>query len=83
MSTITTSTNTNKENNKNNANVGGGKYKKFMGGNPSLQGKTFEITSKDAVHHFADALKAIADYVGTRIYTRRRYMIFDREYDGL
>jgi hypothetical protein len=36
MSTTMTSTSANKENNKNNANVGGGKYKKFMGGNPSL-----------------------------------------------
>ncbi len=31
--------------------------KRFMGRNSSLQGKTFEITSKDAVHYFAETVK--------------------------
>ena len=56
---------TNKENNKNAANNTSIMQKKrFMGGNSSLQGKTFEITSKDSVHYFAETVKAIADYVG-------------------
>jgi hypothetical protein len=38
--------------------------KRFMGGNMSLQGKTFEITLKDSVHNFVETVKAIADYVG-------------------
>ncbi len=51
-----------KENNKNTANK---KYtNKFVGGNPNLHGKTFEISGKDTVHQFADTVKAIADYVG-------------------
>jgi hypothetical protein len=56
-----------KENNRNAYNTTGG-YKggtrKFAGGNTNLQGKVFEITSKDAVHQFAETVKAIADYVG-------------------
>jgi hypothetical protein len=56
-----------KENNRNAQNITGG-YKggarKFAGGNTNLQGKVFEITSKDAVHQFAETVKAIADYVG-------------------
>jgi hypothetical protein len=35
-----------------------------LGGNTQLHGKTFEITSRDAIHQFADTVKAIADYVG-------------------
>jgi hypothetical protein len=66
------------ENNKNAANTTGGyKAKKFMGGNTSLQGKVFEITTKDAVHQYAETLKAVADYVGQE-YTHGgniRYMI--------
>jgi hypothetical protein len=72
---------TTKENNKNAGNVqGGGAYKtnkKFMGGNTNLQGKVFEISSRDAVHQFAETVKAIADYVGQE-YTHGgdiRYMI--------
>jgi hypothetical protein len=60
-----------KENNKNasnthNLNGGNGQKtnKRFMGGNISLQGKTFEISSRDAVHQYTEILKAIADYVG-------------------
>jgi hypothetical protein len=48
-----------------------------MGGNVGLQGKTFEITSKDSVHHFTETVKVIADYVGQE-YTHGgdiRYMI--------
>jgi len=66
MSGTSTSTSA-KENNKNAANTTNGTYKnnkRFIGGNTSLQGKTFEITSKDAVHYYAAILKAIADYVG-------------------
>jgi hypothetical protein len=73
--------NTTKENNKNAGNVqGGGAYKtnkKFVGGNTNLQGKVFEISSRDAVHQFAETVKAIADYVGQE-YTHGgdiRYMI--------
>jgi hypothetical protein len=55
-----------KENYKNTANTkeyyGGGK--KFTGANDSLKGKIFDVTSRDAVHKFADTLKAIAGYVG-------------------
>jgi hypothetical protein len=66
MSTTTTTTPSvgagGKENNKNTANK---KYtNKFVGGNPKLHGKTFEISGKDAVHQFADTVKAIADYIG-------------------
>jgi hypothetical protein len=60
-----------KENNKNASNAQGTqgnnifKYnKKFLGGNAQLQGKIFEITAKDAVHQFAETIKAVADYVG-------------------
>jgi hypothetical protein len=70
-----------KENNKNARNVQGGRAfktnKKFMGGNTNLQGKVFEISSRDAVHQFAETVKAIADYVGQE-YTHGgdiRYMI--------
>ena len=38
--------------------------KKFLGGNAQLQRKIFEITAKDAVHQFAETIKAVADYVG-------------------
>jgi hypothetical protein len=60
-----------KENNKNASNAQGTQNyngskmnKKFLGRNSQLQGKTFEITSRDVVHQFADMIKAIADYVG-------------------
>lgn len=73
--TATPSVTTGKENNKNAANR---KHAgKFMGGNQNLHGKTFEINGKDAVHQFADTVKAIADYVGQE-YTHGgdiRYMI--------
>ncbi len=54
-----------KENNKNaNNTTGKENSKKFTGSNQSLNGKIFEVTSKDAVHQFAETLRAIADYVG-------------------
>ncbi len=34
------------------------------GGSANLQGKVFEITAKDAVHQYAETVKAIVDYVG-------------------
>jgi hypothetical protein len=61
------STTSGKENHKNANNTQGTnglKNKKFMGGNQSLQGKVFEISSKDSIHQFAKTLKATADYVG-------------------
>ncbi len=66
-----------KENNRNAANAFGKGAKKFLGGNVNLQGKIFEIQAKDAVHQFAETVKAIADYVGHE-YTHGgniRYMI--------
>jgi hypothetical protein len=58
-----------KENNRNAANTGGYKGgRKFLGSNTNPQGKVFEITAKDAVHQFAETVKAIADYV------RQEYM---------
>jgi len=58
-------TNGNRENNKNAQNSNNVKdFKKFTGINQSLQGKVFEVNSKDAVHQFAETMKAIADYVG-------------------
>ncbi len=53
-----------KENNKNAANTGYKGNRKFTGGNTSLQGKVFEISTRDAVHQFTETVKAIADYVG-------------------
>jgi hypothetical protein len=53
MSTNTSTSASTKENNKNAANKANRANKgnkRFMGGNSSLQGKTFEITSKNAVH---------------------------------
>jgi hypothetical protein len=43
----------------------------------SLTGKIFDVTGRDAIHQFADTLKAIADYVGQQ-YTHggdMRFMI--------
>jgi hypothetical protein len=48
---------TGKENNKKTNNTGGGGYKgakKFVGGNANLQGKIFEINTREAVHQFTD-----------------------------
>ena len=51
-----------KENNKNAFNAGGyNKAKRFVGGNTHLQGRVFEITAKDAVHQYAETVKAIAE----------------------
>jgi hypothetical protein len=55
--------------------------KKFVGGNTSLAGRIFDISSKDAVHQFSETVKAIADYVGQE-YTHGgdiRYMIENLE----
>ncbi len=52
-----------KENNRNAYNTGGNYkqgLKKFVGGNASLQGKTFEINVRDAVHQYTETVKAIA-----------------------
>jgi hypothetical protein len=38
--------------------------KKFLGGNPSLNGKIFDVNSREAVHQFSDTVKAIADHLG-------------------
>jgi hypothetical protein len=66
--TIMTTSMAQKENNKNSVNTGGKEYyggsKKSTGANELLRGKVFDVTSREAVHHFADTLKAIADYVG-------------------
>jgi hypothetical protein len=35
-----------------------------VGGNQSLLGKVFEVTSREAIHQFFETLKAIADFVG-------------------
>jgi hypothetical protein len=70
-----------KENNQNRNNTNGYKAKRFIGGNLSLQGKVFEITAKDAVHQFAEMVKAIAHYVGQE-YTHGgdiRYMVENLE----
>ncbi len=57
-----------KENNRYAQNTGGGGYKgynkKFVGVNAGLQGKVFEINARDAVHQFAETIKAIVDYMG-------------------
>jgi hypothetical protein len=70
-----------KENNRNAQNTGGGGYKgqnkKFVAGNARLQGKTFELNNREAVHQFTETVKAIADYVGQE-YTHGgeiRYMV--------
>jgi len=66
--TIVTTSMAQKENNKNSANTGGKEYyggsKKFAGANELLRGKIFDVTSWEAVHQFADTLKAVVDYVG-------------------
>ncbi len=72
-----------KENNKNAFNAGGyNKAKRFVGGNTHLQGRVIEITAKDAVHQYAETVKAIADYVGQE-YTHGgdiRFMIENLNY---
>jgi hypothetical protein len=40
-----------KENNKNSGNITGGNQK-FMGGKQNLSGKTFEVSSREAIHRF-------------------------------
>jgi hypothetical protein len=72
----TTNTAAGKENNRNYGNVGVGSRgkKKFLGGNNSLQGKVFEINTKDAVHEFAEMTKAVADYVEEE-YTHGGFLI--------
>jgi hypothetical protein len=55
-----------KENNKNISNIPqwDTSRKKFVGGNASLSGRIFDISSKDAVHQFSETVKVIVDYVG-------------------
>jgi len=62
----TTVTTGQKENNKNAANTKEyhGGSKRCTGANEALRGKIFDVTSREAVHQFADTLKAIADHVG-------------------
>jgi hypothetical protein len=73
-----------KENNKNLGNTNTSKdtfRKKFVGGNTSLAGRIFDISSKGAAHQFSETVKAIADYVGQE-YTHGgdiRYMIENLE----
>jgi hypothetical protein len=66
--TIVTTSIAQTENNKNSANTGGKEYyrgsKKFAEGKELLRGKIFDVTLKEAVHQFADTLKAVVDYVG-------------------
>jgi len=65
-----------KKNNKNSGNTGKEYHgKRFTGANSSLTGKIFDVTGRDAIHQFADTLKAIADYVGQQ-YTHGGYMHF-------
>jgi hypothetical protein len=59
---MSSSTSTSKGNNKNAQNTREN-AKKFTGSNQNIKGKIFEVNSKDAVHQFAETLKAIADYV--------------------
>ncbi len=63
MCKTTTTTTTQKDNNKNNSTK---EYqgKKFVGGNPSLSGKIFYASLRDAIHQFSDTVKVIADYIG-------------------
>jgi hypothetical protein len=44
------------ENNKN--------AQKFTGIKQNIQGKVFEVNSKDAVHQFTETMKVIMDYIG-------------------
>jgi hypothetical protein len=55
--------------------------KKFVGGNSSLGGKIFDVSLRDAIHQYADTVKAIADYAG-QAYTHGgdiRFMIKNLE----
>jgi hypothetical protein len=66
----------NEENNKNSGNIGKEYHgKHFTGANSSLTGKIFDVTGRDAIHQFADTMKAIADYVGQQ-YTHSGDMHF-------
>jgi hypothetical protein len=56
-------TTTQKDNNKTNT-AKEHQGKKFVGGNSSLRGKIFDVSSRDAIHQFTDTVKAIADHVG-------------------
>jgi hypothetical protein len=67
MSTTTGLNTGQKENNKNLGNTKTCKdtfRKKFVGGNASLAGRVFNISSKDAVRQFSETEKTITDYVG-------------------
>jgi len=75
-----TTTTTQKDNSKANT-TKEHKGKRFVGGNSSLSRKICDVSSRDAIHQFADTLKAIADYVG-QAYTHggdTRFMIENLE----
>jgi hypothetical protein len=61
---ITTATTQNDPNNNKNNSTRGYQGKKFVGGNTSLRGKILDVSSRDAIHQYADTIKAIADYAG-------------------
>jgi len=61
--TVTTGQKENHENTTNTKEYYGGS-KRFTGANEALRGKIFDVTSREAVHQFADTLKVIADHVG-------------------
>jgi len=78
---ITTTTTQNDPNNNKNNPTKGYQGKKFVGGNSSLGGKIFDVSSRDAIHQYADTIKAIADYAG-QAYTHGgdiRFMIENLE----
>ncbi len=64
MCITTTTTQSDHNNNNKNNSTKGYQGKKFVGGNSSLGGKIFDISSRDAIHQYADTVKAIADYAG-------------------
>jgi hypothetical protein len=74
-----------KENNKNASNTQGAqnsnrsKSKKFVGGNSQLQGKIFEINSRDSVHQFTETTSN-SRLRGSRVYTWWRHKMYDREF---
>ena len=79
---ITTATTQNDpNNNKNNSTKYQGK--KFVGGNTSLRGKIFDVSSRDAIHQYADTIKAIADYAGQAYTHGGDNWVYDRKSGGL
>jgi len=68
-STVEKENNSNTGNTTQNREQHGGR--KFILNN--LQGKIFDVSSQDAIHQFAETVKAIADYMGQE-YTHRDVM---------